>query len=299
MESLVQHNKQQNLQIARQNILANPVVREKLNRLEMMVCETGAINKEDLRKTLLERIDLETLLELVKKSLPRLTQDIGIKNWDSDSRYDSIRFTEFIKTYYPIFTFSEVELAFELLLVGQLDEFLPLNSHGEPDRNHYQSFSVGFYSKVLSAFSHFKRRVWSKAILSIPEETKTITVAQKQEFRNHIVQTIHQAFDAYKDKDESPKFAMEFLIIEELIKARLIKDYPKITHNDRKIALVSFIDKTTSNKYDKDKMKSDFKEKQPNKRLDDFAKIESMRRQIKKVFDKLIEKKEHIANYVK
>jgi hypothetical protein len=61
-----------------------------------------------------------------------------------------------LKRHFYDLTIEDVKTAFELLTVGDLDNYLPTNSSGEPDRSHYQNLNADYLCKVLRAYK--KRR---------------------------------------------------------------------------------------------------------------------------------------------
>ena len=54
--------------------------------------------------------------------------------------------------YYSYLTLSDIMTAFELLAVGELNDYLPRNSSGNADNGHYQQFNANYFGKVLNAF---------------------------------------------------------------------------------------------------------------------------------------------------
>ena len=70
--------------------------------------------------------------------------------------------------------------AFEMLSIGELDEFLPKNQ-GQPDKNHYQSFSVEFITRILKAFISLKSRtnIEVKKLLPSPVD-RPVTEDEKE-----------------------------------------------------------------------------------------------------------------------
>ena len=61
-------------------------------------------------------------------------------------------------------------MAFEMSLTGELDDFLPKNGNGQPDRNHYQQFNAEYVCKILNAYKGRRAAVFKKAYGAIPEK---------------------------------------------------------------------------------------------------------------------------------
>ena len=84
--------------------------------------------------------------------------DIGYKKpaEDAEWQYIIVRLADVLKRHFYDLTIEDVKTAFELLTVGDLDNYLPTNSSGEPDRSHYQNLNAEYLCKVLRAYK--KRR---------------------------------------------------------------------------------------------------------------------------------------------
>lgn len=84
--------------------------------------------------------------------------DIGYKKpaEDAEWQYIVVRLADVLKRHFYDLTIEDVKTAFELLTVGDLDNYLPINSNGEPDRSHYQNLNAEYLCKVLRAYK--KRR---------------------------------------------------------------------------------------------------------------------------------------------
>ena len=84
--------------------------------------------------------------------------DVGYKRPadDAEWQYIVVRLADVLKRHFYDLTIEDVKTAFELLTVGDLDNYLPTNSSGEPDRSHYQNLNAEYLCKVLRAYK--KRR---------------------------------------------------------------------------------------------------------------------------------------------
>ncbi len=84
--------------------------------------------------------------------------DIGYKKpaEDAEWQYIVVRLSDVLKRHFYDLTIEDVKTAFELLTVGDLDNYLPTNGSGEPDRSHYQNLNAEYLCKVLRAYK--KRR---------------------------------------------------------------------------------------------------------------------------------------------
>lgn len=113
------------------------------------------LSKEELRiysastKKRISEISDDELIKIIPAVTKRITQDVGLKQ---ASEAEMARFTQILKTYYHDLGVSEVSIAFELSSIGKLNDYLPLDKNGQPDNNHYQSFSIGYIAKILNAY---------------------------------------------------------------------------------------------------------------------------------------------------
>lgn len=94
----------------------------------------------------------------VNKMFHFISIDIGYKKpaEDAEWQYIVVRLSDVLKRHFYDLTIEDVKTAFELLTVGDLDNYLPTNSSGEPDRSHYQNLNAEYLCKVLRAYK--KRR---------------------------------------------------------------------------------------------------------------------------------------------
>ena len=94
----------------------------------------------------------------VNKMFHFISIDIGYKKpaEDAEWQYIVVRLSDVLKRHFYDLTIEDVKTAFELLTVGDLDNYLPTNSSGEPDRSHYQNLNADYLCKVLRAYK--KRR---------------------------------------------------------------------------------------------------------------------------------------------
>lgn len=264
----------------RLEIISSPEVKDGLFDVEYRVAESGT------RKSIAGLTDQE-LTQEISETIEFIVRDLGIKNWKGDdAAYDSARFLKMLRDYYGKMSFKQVELAFELLMIGKLDEFLPKNGQGQPDRGHYQSFDFQFVSKVLNAFLQFDRQVWGKAKGLIPEVLKEATEGERAEYRDSFIDDIYEKFINYKKFDVEPNFLLPFLVIEEFQRQGLVKGVPVVTNETYKMTEKRLLNGEVgfSDKVSITKGLSGGKEK-----VMSHAQIHQNRIAIKSVFDELID----------
>lgn len=87
-------------------------------------------------KTPIINIDDNTLLHKTASLFKYIAKDVGFLPSDaSEWAYTCSRLLQFIKTYYCNLSLSEIKLSFEMLIAGELDEFLPKDKNGNPEKN--------------------------------------------------------------------------------------------------------------------------------------------------------------------
>nr|DAQ17468.1 MAG TPA: hypothetical protein [Caudoviricetes sp.] len=146
-----------------------------------------------------------------------------------------------IDLYFDDLSFAEVKLAWRLLAVGELDNYLPKDRYGNPDKNHYGSLNVDYVTKVLKAYRKRKADMMAKTTALLPDKPKA-TPEQERAFLN--VQANNFIFAIMKYK-YSGRFKVESdrLISESTFKymERLGYDMDTIpTYEDKKLALAQF-----------------------------------------------------------
>lgn len=153
----------------------------------------------------------EELTNHVGKLSAMIAKDAGIKQIDA---YSVTRFVDILRKYYYTLSLSEIKTAFELGMTGQLDEYLPKDKNGHPDRHHYQSFSIDYVTKILNAYKRKFSDVETKVYTSLPAPEKVVTDREKQFYMNQFRESLRKTFIVYKYKG----------IIEERINDLLVYD---------------------------------------------------------------------------
>lgn len=146
-----------------------------------------------------------------------------------------------VDLYFDDLSFAEVKLAWRLLAVGELDNYLPKDRYGNPDKNHYGSLNVDYVTKVLKAYRKRKADMMTKTTALLTDKPKA-TPEQERAFLN--VQANNFIFAIMKYK-YSGRFKAESdrLISESTFKymERLGYDMDTIpTYEDKKLALAQF-----------------------------------------------------------
>lgn len=217
------------------------VIARKNLSTEVLSC-LNPIDREILVSSTKKSISDYTLEELtahVGKLSAMIAKDAGIKQVDT---YSATRFVDILRKYYYSLSLSEVKIAFELGMTGQLDEYLPKDKNGHPDRHHYQSFSIDYVTKILNAYKRKFSEIETKVYTALPAPKKVITDREKQFYINHCRRTVRNAFILYKYKGLIPLQMNDMLVYSELERMGYAEPI-EVVQSDMKSAVSRLINK--------------------------------------------------------
>lgn len=137
-------------------------------------------------KMQIAEIDDGTLVAKTGQMFRFIAMDVGyiIPTNSDDWAYTCTRLLDILKKYYSQMTLADIKLAFELATTGELDEFLPRDSQGNPDKKHYQQFNADYFAKILGAYRKKQDEVIWKAYKALPEHEREMTPEQKKYYHN-------------------------------------------------------------------------------------------------------------------
>lgn len=212
------------------------------NKIKQLSKVDQRIFAESTRKLISEEESEEKKIEYLGIIFIGVCSDFGL-NAPERSAVKSVFSSIFdvVDLYFDDLSFSEVKLAWRLLAVGELDNYLPKDRYGNPDKNHYGSLNLDYVTKVLKAYRKRKADMMAKTTALLPDKPKA-TPEQERAFLN--VQANNFIFAIMKYK-YSGRFKMESdrLISESTFKymERLGYDMDTIpTYEDKKLALAQF-----------------------------------------------------------
>lgn len=212
------------------------------NKIKQLSKVDQRIFVESTRKLISEEESEENKIEYLGIIFIGVCSDFGL-NAPERSAVKSVFSSIFdvIDLYFDDLSFAEVKLAWRLLAVGELDNYLPKDRYGNPDKNHYGSLNVDYVTKVLKAYRKRKADMMAKTTALLPDKPKA-TPEQERAFLN--VQANNFIFAIMKYK-YSGRFKAESdrLISESTFKymERLGYDMDAIpTYEDKKLALAQF-----------------------------------------------------------
>lgn len=206
----------------RKVLLDHAIYEKNLPDVDIMIMQKGV--NVPIQK--LNKKDVFVALTQLAKGIAR---DIGMKEVEV---YEVGRFCDIVIRYYKRLNLQEIKLSFELLLIGELDEFLPRDKHGQPDKNHYQNFSVEYVSKVLKAYCKRKDKTWGKVHLTLPKKRETIiSEKEKKDIHNDFKKEIVKAYDLYKNEGKKTPIYIPSYWVSFFNKKGLISTYADFEKN--------------------------------------------------------------------
>ena len=141
----------------RRAMLAIPAVEDALTKTERMIFNAST------KRQICEMSENE-LVQTLKPVLKMVAMDVGLKITKGvEWQYAQTRAVDILAKYFEQMTVADVKQAFEMLVTGGLDEWLPRDAQGQPDRKHYGQFNAEYLAKVLRAYGKVQAAVIGKA----------------------------------------------------------------------------------------------------------------------------------------
>lgn len=194
-------------------------------------------------KTQISEMDDGVLVSKTAQMFRFIAMDVGyiIPQNENDWAYIQTRLVDILKRYYSYLTLADIKLAFELATTGELDEFLPRDSQGNPDKKHYQQFNADYFAKILGAYRKKQNEVIGKAYKALPEPKREMTLEQKRYYHNRREARNRIVFLQYKYTGKiSFEFGDEMFLYDWLLKFGFA-DEVEATEDDRKQAFAKYM----------------------------------------------------------
>lgn len=277
----------------RRSMVSMPSVREALSDVDMSVLEAST-------KTQIADIPDAELVSNIKQMLKFIAIDVGYSPKDMQEwAYQQTRILSVMKRYYSNMTLSDIRMAFELSVVGELDEYLPKDSTGAADRKHYQQFNVEYFSKIVNAYKKKHDAVVTKAYAALPAAKAELSKEAVARYRFEIAETCRIAYLRYKYKGDADFGMFGDRYIYEFLNGRGLVSDIRVTDKDRETAAFVYLKraaKCLTNIYDVMQVRRDGAESSQV----DFTSYEVARhRAIIRAFDNMIEEEIDINNIFK
>lgn len=277
----------------RRAIAQTQAIVDKLNPIERSVflASTAKVAQEyndaDLAATLAD-------------TLKWVAKDIGIRDTESpDWKINIVRFVQILKRYYPLFSVKDIRMTFELMVTGELNDYLPKDRYGNPDKEHYQMFNADYFCKILNAYRGYRNTVINKAYGMVPKPVRQMDEAEKRYYRNQNRKDTIAAFLFFKYRGYMPNLSpiMEMLAYQELEKVGLVEPFD-VTPQEQQIILRRTLFELTQRKMFGDKKRIEQQGiKSPDIQHDAYRLARY--KALKRTFAEMVAEEIQITDYIK
>lgn len=278
----------------RRRMVQLPEVAKALNPVEKYVFAAST-------KTPIAEIDDAKLVENLSLLFKRIAIDVGyiIPQDENDWNYIQSRLSDILKRYYSDMTLADIKMAFELATIGELDEYLPKDKQGYPDKNHYQQFNADYFAKILKAYKQKQTDVIDKAYKAIPEKNNEISPAQirryeiQRQWRNRYI------FLCYKYTGKLILGPTDDMFLYGWLQKCGLADDVQVKEDDRKEAFARYMQRVARrmiNQYTAFQVRRKGTE---SPEIDFTAFEVARKKEIIKAFDRMISEEMQVDNYMK
>lgn len=277
----------------RRKMVQFPEVAKALNPVEKYVFAAST-------KTPIAEIDDAKLVENLSLLFKRIAMDVGyiIPQNENDWNYIQSRLLDILKRYYSDMTLADIKMAFELATTGELDEFLPRDRQGNPDKNHYQQFNADYFAKILKAYKQKQTDVIDKAYKALPTTDPNINPELERYYNKERKLRNKYIFLRYKYTGVAEfELSDEAFIYDWLVKVG-IADAVEATEGDRKEAYARFMQRVSRgmvNQYTAFQVRRKGTE---SPEIDYTAFEVARKKEILKAFDRMIAEEMQVDNYL-
>lgn len=251
-------------------------------------------------KTQISEMDDGVLVSKTAQMFRFIAMDVGyiIPQNENDWAYIQTRLVDILKRYYSYLTLADIKLAFELATTGELDEFLPRDSQGNPDKKHYQQFNADYFAKILGAYRKMQEKVIAKAYDYLPKPIETITTQQKRFYHNIRQERNRMIYLKYKYTGQIYfELSDEMFLYDWLFSVGLAYEV-KETKDDRKQALSRYIKRASNRLFGKDMAYNVRRRGIASPEIDYTAYEIARKKEIIRAFDRMITEEIQIDNYL-
>lgn len=253
-------------------------------------------------KKQIAEIDDETLIAKTGQMFRFIAMDVGFiiptENRD-DWTYICTRLLDLLKRYYSQLTLSEVKLAFELLITGELDDYLPKDRDGNAERKHYQQFNADYFAKILNAYRRKQNGVIHKAYKALPEPKKELTPQQIRQFEIQRQWLNRYIFLCYKYTGKLILGLTDDMFLYEWLQKCGLADDVQVKEDDRKEAFARYMQRVARgmiNQYTAFQVRREGTE---SPEIDFTAFEVARKKEIIKAFDRMIAEEMQVDNYMR
>ena len=277
----------------RRKMVQLPEVAKALTQVEKYVFAAST-------KTQISEMDDATLVGKTKQMFHFIAMDVGyiIPQDETDWAYIQTRLVDILKRYYSYLTLADIKLAFELATTGELDEYLPRDSQGNPDKKHYQQFNADYFAKILGAYRKKQNEVVGKAYKALPEPKKEMTPEEKRYYHNRREARNRIVFLRYKYTGKITFEIGDEMFLFEWLKKIGYADEVNATEDDRKQAFAKYMQRAAIGLINQYTACNVRRKGIDSPEIDYTAYEVARKKEIKRAFDRMIADEIYIDNYL-
>lgn len=161
------------------------------------ICKVaGNLNVEIFQKSREERIGScaeSIMMEKVAGVMDFIMRDMGVRT--TPDTYSRVRMSQFIVRRYSDLSLSELKLAFELAVIGELNV-------DEKDVKHYNDFSILYVSRILNAYKTKRRESIHNVTLALPQPEIKPTQEEIEKIHTQFINVICNLYDKQKGGED-------------------------------------------------------------------------------------------------
>lgn len=278
----------------RRQMLQLPEVAKSLSGVEKYIFAAST-------KMQIADIDDGTLIAKTGQMFRFIAMDVGyiIPTNPEDWAYICTRLLDILKKYYSQMTLADIKLAFELATTGELDDYLPKDSQGNPDKKHYQQFNADYFAKILNAYRRKQNGVIHKAYKALPEPKKELTPQQIRQFEIQRQWRNRYIFLCYKYTGKLILGLTDDMFLYEWLQKCGLADDVQVKEDDRKEAFARYMQRVARgmiNQYTAFQVRRKGTE---SPEIDFTAFEVARKKEIIKAFDRMISEEMQVDNYMK
>lgn len=252
-------------------------------------------------KTQISEMDDGVLVSKTAQMFRFIAMDVGyiIPQNENDWAYIQTRLVDILKRYYSNLTLADIKLAFELATTGELDDYLPKDSQGNPDKKHYQQFNADYFAKILKAYKQKQTDVIDKAYKAIPEKNNEISPEQIRRFEIQRQWRNRYIFLCYKYTGKLILGLTDDMFLYEWLQKCGLADDVQVKEDDRKEAFARYMQRVARgmiNQYTAFQVRRKGTE---SPEIDFTAFEVARKKEIIKAFDRMISEEMQVDNYMK
>lgn len=278
----------------RRQMLQLPEVAKSLSGVEKYIFAAST-------KMQIADIDDGTLIAKTGQMFRFIAMDVGyiIPTNPEDWSYICTRLLDILKKYYSQMTLADIKLAFELATTGELDDYLPKDSQGNPDKKHYQQFNADYFAKILNAYRRKQNGVIHKAYKALPEPKKELTPQQIRQFEIQRQWRNRYIFLCYKYTGKLILGLTDDMFLYEWLQKCGLADDLQVKEDDRKEAFARYMQRVARgmiNQYTAFQVRREGTE---SPEIDFTAFEVARKKEIIKAFDRMIAEEMQVDNYMR